>query len=102
MVFFNGVLMAEFSEREINKALYKRAIGYEANEVVEEYSIDESGGYTLNKKKVTKKHISPDLSAAKLLLEKFSEGMNDKLRKMTKEELCKKKLEVIEMLSKMK
>ncbi|MDD4110901.1 MAG: hypothetical protein PHS54_05080 [Clostridia bacterium] len=90
----------KFSEKEINKALYKRAIGYEVSEVVEEYSVDESGEYALNKKKVTKKHISPDLSAAKLLLEKYSNENDSEIKEMTKEELLQKKLELIEMLKK--
>lgn len=92
--------MGKFSEKEINKALYKRAIGYEANEIVEEYLVDESGEYILNKKKVTKKHISPDLSAAKLLLEKFSNENDSEIKEMSKEELLQKKLELLEMLRK--
>ena len=50
------------SEKEIKNALYKKAIGYEANEVVEEFVLDESGDYKLNKKKVTKKHISQEIA----------------------------------------
>ena len=92
----------KFSEKEINKALYKRALGYETNEVVEEYSIGESGDYVLNKRKVTKKHISPDLTAAKLLLEKFSNQDDSEIKNMTDEELYKKKLELLELLSKNK
>lgn len=92
----------KFSEKELNKALYKKAIGYEANEVVEEYSIDESGGCILNKKKVTKKHISPDLTAAKLLLEKFSDNGDNQIKSMTEDELNKEKLELLEKLSKKK
>lgn len=89
-----------FSEKKINKAVYKKAIGYETKEVVEEYLVDESGGCVLNKKKVTKKHISPDLTAAKLLLEKYSDMTNEEIKNMTEEELYKKKLELLELLGK--
>lgn len=90
------------SEKELNNALYKKAIGYEANEIVEEYSLNESGDYVLNKRKITKKHISPDLTAAKLLLEKFSDRDNTEIKNMSDEELLQKKLELINLLSKKK
>jgi hypothetical protein len=90
----------KISEKELNKALYKRALGYEANEVVEEYSVDESGDYILNKRKITKKHISPDLSAAKLLLEKYSDKDSDEIKNMTKQEIYEKKLQLLELLEK--
>lgn len=89
-------------EKKINDAVYKRAIGYEANEIVEEYSFDESGDCILNKRKVTKKHISPDLSAAKLFLEKLSEVNNSELKELTEEELNKEKLKLIKLLEKNK
>lgn len=89
--------MKKISEKEIKKALYKKALGYDANEVVEEFVLDESGDYKLSKRKVTKKHISPDLSAVKLLLEKV-EKKSDRYSKMTDEELIREKLKLIEML----
>ena len=89
--------MSKISEKEIKKALYKKAVGYEANEVVEEFVLDESGDYKLSKRKVTKKHISPDLSAVKLLLEKV-EKKTDKYSEMTDEQLIKEKLKLLELL----
>lgn len=89
-----------FSEEEINNALYKRAIGYEAKEVVDEYTVDEGGDYVLNKRKVTKKHISPDLTAAKLLLEKYSDRTNEEIKNMTQEELYEKELQLLKLLKK--
>ena len=41
-------------ESKIKKAITKKAIGYQAKEVVEEYQNDERG-LTLTKKRVTKK-----------------------------------------------
>lgn len=43
------------SKKIIEDALLKKALGYEAKEVVEEYVIDESGESKLSKKKITKK-----------------------------------------------
>ena len=38
----------KFSEKKIDEAIYKKAVGYEANEVVEEFALDEKGEYKLN------------------------------------------------------
>ena len=94
--FFMG---KSISEKEIKNALYKKAIGYEANEVVEEFVLDESGD--LSKKKVTKKHISPDLAAVKLLLEKL-EKKTEKYANLTDEQLLQEKLRLLELLEKSK
>ena len=53
---------------EVTEALRRRALGYEADEVVEEYGFTE-GEAVLLKRKVTKKDVLPDIQAAKLLLE---------------------------------
>jgi hypothetical protein len=90
----------KYSEKEINNALYKKAIGYEENEVVEEYVLEKEGGYKLNKKKVTKKHISPDMTAVKLLFEKMSQKSESDVKNLTDEELYREKLKLLEMLEK--
>ena len=43
--------------QDIDKALYRKAVGYTAKEVVEEYG-GESG--ELLRRKVSKKHVPPD------------------------------------------
>ena len=53
---------------EVTEALRRRALGHEADEVVEEYGFTE-GEAVLLKRKVTKKDVPPDIQAAKLLLE---------------------------------
>ena len=53
---------------EVTEALRRRALGYEADEVVEEYGFTE-GEAVLLKRKVTKKDVPPDIQAARLLLE---------------------------------
>ena len=55
-------------DEEVKAALRRRALGYEADEVVEEYGFTE-GEAVLLKRKVTKKDVPPDIQAAKLLLE---------------------------------
>lgn len=82
---------------ELKKALLKKALGFSSDEIVEEYSLDESGNSVLNKRKVTKKYNPPDISAMKLLLEK--EDLTDnKLSQMTLSELKKEKKRLLKQL----
>lgn len=74
-------------EDKIKKALMKKALGYSANEVIEEYVINDEGKETLSKKKVTKKHFSPDISAVKVLLERYYKTYEDKVLAMSDEDL---------------
>lgn len=71
------------SEKKLRSALIKKALGYDATEVVEEYVSGEEGEIKLNKKKVTKKNVPPDLTALKMLMD---EGEKD-LKEMSDEEL---------------
>jgi hypothetical protein len=50
---------------KLDKALLKKALGYQVKEVVEEYIIDkeDQDKLVLHKKKVTKKDIPPDMTA---------------------------------------
>ncbi len=86
------------STKIIEDALLKKALGYEAKEVVEEFVADEKGNFKMCKKKVTKKHISPDISAAKVLLEHYENVDMGKYDNMTEEELMRVKLELIKLL----
>lgn len=53
----------------ISKMLYKKALGYKVKENVEEFVLDEGDGKPrLVKRRVTTKHVAPDISAAKTLL----------------------------------
>lgn len=86
----------EDSEK-LEKSLFKKAIGYSVDEVVEEY-VNEENEMRLVKKKVTKKHIPPDVSAARALLEKCAENELTNLQNMSDadlEDLRKKVLEEI-------
>lgn len=53
---------------EVEKALKKRALGYRTQETVVEYA-EEDGKWKVKKKKVTTRHIPPEIAAAKALLE---------------------------------
>lgn len=87
-------------EDKIRKALLKKALGYDANEVVEEYSYNEDGELKLSKKKVTKKHYSSDISAVKVLLERYYKTYEDEVLSMSDEELEKEKQLLLGQLKK--
>ena len=55
---------------DINSALLKKALGFDAKEIVEEYSTGDDGEVKLSKKKVTTKNVPPDVTALKMLLER--------------------------------
>ena len=79
---------------DLENALIKKALGYDATEVVEEYSSDNEGEIRLLKKKITKKNVPPDMSALKLLLD---ESQQD-LAQMTDEELFDEKVRLLNIL----
>ena len=78
-------------EDKIKKALLKKALGYNANEVVEEYTYNEDGELKLSKKKITKKHFSPDIAAVKVLLDKYYKTYEEEVLSMTDEKLLQEK-----------
>ncbi|MBO5395182.1 MAG: hypothetical protein J6A28_04730 [Clostridia bacterium] len=85
-------------EDKIKKALLKKALGYSASETVEEYSVDEEGNRKLSKKKVTKKHFSPDIAAVKVLLERYYKTYEEKILSMSDEELEDEKRQLQQLL----
>lgn len=78
-------------EDKIKQALLKKALGYNAKETVEEYGVDEEGNKHLVKQKVTKKHFSPDISAVKVLLERYYKTYEEKVLSMSDDDLQKEK-----------
>ncbi|MBQ3572308.1 MAG: hypothetical protein IJA15_05735 [Clostridia bacterium] len=81
---------------KIQKALLKRALGYDSSETVEEYAKD-GEDMTIIRKKVTKKNVPPDISAVKMLLENLSDSPNS-LSSLSEEELEKEKLRLLALL----
>lgn len=82
----------------IKEALIKRALGFEAIDEVKEYAVDENEKLKLTKKKVTKKFISPDISAAKALLEIYYKDNKNELDLMSNEELIAEKNRLLNLL----
>lgn len=87
-------------EDKIKKALLKKALGYNVDEVVEEYSYDQDGEPKLSKKKVSTKHYSPDISAVKLLLERYYRTYEDKVISMSDEELTQEEERLLKLIDK--
>lgn len=79
---------------KIRDALIKRAVGYDTEETVEEYS-GSGDDITMVRKKITRKNVPPDISAAKLLLEESGE---DDYSLMTDEQLEEEKQRLLKML----
>lgn len=79
---------------KIRDALIKRAVGYDTEETVEEYS-GSGDDITMVRKKITRKNVPPDISAAKLLLEESGE---DDYSAMTDEQLEEEKQRLLKML----
>jgi len=80
---------------KVYNALYSLAIGSTSLEVVEEY-INGEDGLVLKSRKTNTKHLTPDLSAIKLLLA-FSQ---DNYENMTEEELEEEKKKLLSLLTK--
>lgn len=76
-------------------ALIKKALGYDATEVVEEYVSDDSGEVKLTKKKITKKNVPPDLTALKMLLDQTEIAVSE----MTDEQLEEEKQRLLQLLN---
>lgn len=80
---------------KIREALIRRAVGYDTEETVEEYS-GTGEDVTMVRRKVTKKNVPPDISAAKLLLEEAGVDYSA----MTDEQLEEEKQRLLELLKK--
>ncbi|MDD3397571.1 MAG: hypothetical protein PHR96_03425 [Clostridia bacterium] len=85
-------------EEKIKLALIKKATGYDADEITEEYTVNENGEEILNKKKITKKHYPPDISAVKIFLSFYGGKTLSELENMTDEELKTEKERLINLL----
>ena len=78
----------EENKNELLKALLKRALGFEVEEVAEEFvrsSFD--GELVLMKRKVSKHFVQPEVNAMKILLSLTDELPLEELEKLTAEEL---------------
>lgn len=76
-------------------AIIKKAKGYEAEEVIEEYQIEDDV-MTLTKKRVSKKHYPPDTQAAKMILEREDEKDSQNASDLSEDEIKTKIKTLIE------
>ena len=81
-------------KQDLKEVLIKKALGYDVQEVIEEYSSDGDGEVKLSKKKVTTKYVPPDMTALKILLD---ENQKDTAQ-MTDEELYQEKVRLLYLL----
>ena len=70
----------------LKEALLKKALGFETEEILEEYLPDDDGNAKLCKRKVTKKFNPPDISALKFLMEQ-AEFSQEEISNMTDKQL---------------
>ena len=83
----------------LERSLLKKALGYSVDEVVEEY-VNEENELKLIKKKITKKHIPPDISAARALLDKCNDSDFERIKNLTDEELQDLREKILEEIKK--
>lgn len=74
------------NKKKLDEALYKKALGYTAEEVSEEYAVIENE-LVLQKRKTNTKTYPPDLSALKLLLDELQEVEQNYYSKFSLDEL---------------
>lgn len=85
-------------DESIKLALIKKALGYEAIDEVKEYAVDENEKMKLTKKKITKKFVSPDIAAAKTLLEYYFDENKNEYEAMSDEELLAERERLLSLL----
>ncbi len=83
----------KFDKTDLEQALIKKALGYDATEVVEEY-VGDGEEIKLSKKKVTTKNVPPDMSALKFLLDESQKQVSE----MTDQELFEEKVRLLCLL----
>ena len=76
--------------------LYKKAKGYEVEEINREYIVDEECNRKLVKEKTSTKYIPPDLNALKV----YMELKDTELSRMSTQELNSEKLRLLRELRK--
>jgi hypothetical protein len=79
---------------EVTNILWKKAKGYKAKETVEEYTVQD-GEEVLNKRKITVKHVPPDMAALRTYMELTGKGDAES---MDDEELQREKERLMEIL----
>lgn len=81
------------SDKKLLDNLYKKAVGFNAQEEVTEYSNEGE----ITKKKITSKYIPPDVAALKMYLELMENDCD--VYAMTDKELEEKRIKLLEELN---
>jgi hypothetical protein len=82
-------------DEDLMKALRKKAKGYKAKEVVDEFVVDEGSTPVLSRRKITYKDVPPDIGAVKTIAEILSDTG---YKELTAEELKREKQRLLEEL----
>ena len=85
------------NKKQLKNILLRKARGYYAKEITEDYS-SVDGEMVLQKKKITTKHIPPDVTALKAVAEL---DVEDNLKDMTDSELAAEKTRLLKLLDEM-
>ena len=85
-------------DEKLKHALLRKALGYSVKEETIEFSRDDAGEEVVSKRKVSKKHIPPDVTALKLLVEHFFSDSFENVENMTDEELQAEREKIIALL----
>lgn len=89
----------KLTKKDTKQALIKSATGFVSSDVVEEFSLDESGEMKLVKRKITKKEYPPNISALKTLAEISIK--EDEIENMSDDQLEGEKQRLLKILAKM-
>ncbi|MBR4406851.1 MAG: hypothetical protein IKT27_00870 [Clostridia bacterium] len=85
-------MLTEKDKEDILRSLLKKAVGFEVEEVSEEFARDSlDGSEVLVKRKVNRHYVQPDLNALKTLLSLLNVSFEDSLEGLSLEELLKEK-----------
>ena len=82
-------------DQVIKQALYKKAMGYTSQEIIEEY-ISQDDNLILSKRKVTSKEVPPDIPAVKTLIELI--GIQDDISTLTDQQLIQERDKLLKLL----
>ncbi len=82
-------------DQVIKQALYKKAMGYTSQEIIEEY-ISQDDNLILSKRKVTSKEVPPDIPAVKTLIELI--GIKDDISTLTDQQLIQERDKLLKLL----
>lgn len=88
--------MKKNNKKDLETALYDKAVGFSSQEIVEEYNLVDDK-LVLSKKKVNTKKYPPDMSALQYLLEEGKDNQN--YENLSDEQLQEEKIRLLKLLN---